>query len=167
MRRLLRLAIAALVVLVGLSAWVAAQSASPLEGAWALQEVSTPKPPTNPVSKPGGLMLITGRHYSATYVLNSARPATATVDAAALAAATADQLRAVWGPVLANAGTFTITGNTLKVMPSVAKTPQAMDAGSFTEFTFTLKGDTLVLVATRTDTGPAGNPATYRFTRVR
>ena len=49
----------------------------------------------------------------------------------------------------------------------MAKNPQVMDAGSFTEFTFTLKGDTLVLVSTRNDTGPATNPATYRYTRVR
>ena len=166
MRRLLRLAVAALVVLVGVSAWVAAQSTSPLEGAWALQEVSFPKPPANPIIKPVGLMVITGRHYSTTAVLNSTRPVAA-FDAPTIAAASADQLRAVWGPVTANAGTFTITGNTLRVMQSVAKNPQVMDAGSFTEFTFTLKGDTLVLVSTRNDTGPAANPATYRYTRVR
>lgn len=64
--------------------------------------------------------------------------------------ATADELRATWGPLQTQAGTFEISGNTLTTRASVAKSGLNTASGAFTENTFTLKGDTLVMVSTRT-----------------
>ena len=85
------------------------------------------------------------------------------------ATASADQLRAVWGPVIANAGTFEVSGSTLTIRPSVAKQPFAMADGAFVEFSCTLEGDTLELDSPRTVDGPLGgeNPFPRRWTRIR
>ena len=83
------------------------------------------------------------------------------------AKATADQLRAVWGGVTSNGGTFTVSGNTIRFVATVAKNPTVMAAGAWGESTFTLNGDTLVLTATRNNNGPEANPQTLRLTRAK
>ena len=83
------------------------------------------------------------------------------------AAATADLLRAVYGPVAANAGTFEVSGNTLTLRPTVAKNTFPMVPGFFNEYEFTLDGDTLVTTWTRSSYGPISNPLITRLTRAR
>jgi hypothetical protein len=164
MRRTLGLAVVGL-VLVAATAWVGAQSGtSALEGAWAVESISYPKPPAAAPNKPAGLIQFSGRHYSMMFLLNSSRPI---FGPDGPEKASADQLRAVWDPLTANAGTFTVSGNTLRTTPSVAKMPDVMAAGAFTERTFTLNGDTLVLTTARSNTGPVANPQTIRLRRVR
>ena len=107
--------------------------------------------------------MISGRHYSLFYLQNSARPKFGDGGADK---ATADQLRAVWGPFAANAGTFTVSGNTIRSTRMVAKNPGVMAAGNFQGDTFTLKGDTLTLTNVRNSNGPVLNPGTVRLTRV-
>jgi hypothetical protein len=81
--------------------------------------------------------------------------------------ATADQLRATWGSVVSEAGTFTVTGNTIRYTRMVAKGPGAMAPNNFIEQTFTLTGDTLVVTQTRSQAGPIANPATVRLARAK
>jgi hypothetical protein len=165
MRRTFGLVVIGLALLVGASAWVSAQSGtSQLEGAWAVQEITTPKPPGNPVNKPTGLFVFSGRHYSLNVLGNSARP---NFGDGGADKATADQFRAIWGPFAANAGTFTVTGNTIRYTRMVAKNPNVMAPGNFGEQTFTVKGDTLTLTDVRSNIGPAPNPQTIRLTRVK
>ena len=164
MRRTFGLIVIALIV--GASVWVAAQSGtSQLEGAWAVQEITFAKPPAFPVNKPTGLVVFTSRHYSLVLLQDSTRP---NFGEGGAAKATADQIRAVWGAAFAaNAGTFTVTGNTIRYTAMVAKNPNVMAQGNFSEDTFTLKGDTLILTDVRTNNGPTPNPSTVRLTRVK
>jgi hypothetical protein len=148
------------VALVGVSAQ---SGRSPLEGAWELQNVTFAKPdPTNPVTKPIGMIIFSGTNYSIVYVTNSIRtplPGDGT--------ATADQLRDIWGPLVANAGTFQVSGNTLTTRAKVAKNPRAMAPGAFGEFTFAIKGDTLTVTAVKNDQGPVANPGTLQYVRAK
>jgi Lipocalin-like domain len=150
------------VVIVG--AWGNAQTSSgALDGAWEVQEITFAQPGL-PVNKPAGLYLFTGKHYALLQVADTARPS---LTVAEEANATADQLRAVWGPFQANAGTFEISGTTLTTRPTVAKNPVTMSAGFFNEFSFTLNGDTLLLTQVKSRLGAFPNPATVRLTRVK
>jgi len=112
MRRTLALVVVSLVIVGGAFSWVTAQSgASTLEGAWTIQEVTSAKPNPNLPKKPTGLAVFSGRHYAVS-ATDSARPDFAE---GGTPKATADQLRATWGPVQSEAGTFTVTGNTLRL----------------------------------------------------
>jgi hypothetical protein len=143
---------------------VSAQSdASGLEGAWSLQEITNAKPVNNPMKQTVGLIVFSARHYSMVYV-DAARPGTLPPNQEA---ATADQLRAIWGPLTANTGTFTVTGNSLRLVRVAAKNPNVMAAGNFQEYTFTRNGDSLTLTTVRGTNGPAANPQTLRLTRAR
>jgi hypothetical protein len=151
-------------VVVGRLAQVSAQSdASPLEGAWSIQQITNAKPVNNPMKQPVGLMVFSGRHYSLVYV-DAVRPGTLPPSQEA---ATADQLRAIWGPLTANTGTFTVTGNSVRLVRVAAKNPNVMAAGNFQEYTFTRNGDSLVLTTVRGNNGPAANPQTLRLSRAR
>ena len=164
MRSVLAIVIVGVLLVGGRFVFVSAQSgASGLEGAWTLQQVSNAKPVNNPMQKPVGLMVFSGRHYSIVF----ADASRADFGQGGAVTATADQLRAAWGPVTANTGTFTVTGNTVRLVRVAAKAPNAMAAGNFQEFTFTRSGEGLVLTQTQSNNGPAPNPQTLRFTRAR
>lgn len=153
-----------LATVVGALALANAQSnTSQLEGAWAIQELTSPKPMPNPPKKPTGLVVFSGRHYAVS-ATDAARPDFAEGGAPK---ATADQLRATWGPVQTEAGTFAMTGNTIRYTRVVAKGLGAMAPGNFAEQSFMLKGDTLVLTQVRTQNGPTENPITFRLTRAK
>ena len=109
-------------------------------------------------------MVFTGRYYAEAGVNNAERVNFAQGD---VNKATADELRAAWGPVFSTAGTFTITGNTMKWTRTVAKNPAAMASGNFMEFTFTLNGDNLTMTQVRNQAGPVVNPPTVRLTRAK
>ncbi len=150
---------------VGASVWVGAQSSrSAVEGAWMLQEYTFAKPANLVINKPTGLMLFTGNHYSMVFLRDSKpRPEFAEGGQGA----TVEQLLASWGPLQAQAGTFEISGNKLTTRASVAKGVPPMSKGAFGENTFTLKGDTLVLVSTRSQSGPTENARTLRLVRAK
>ena len=164
MRRTLALVVVGLTTLLGASSWLTAQSgASALQGAWSVQEVTNLKPVPDLPKKPQGLLLFSGRHYALAGV-DAARPDFAP---GGPAKATADQLRATWGPVQTEGGTFEVTGNTLKFTRLVAGSPGTMAPGNFVEFSFMLKGDTLVLTQVRSQNGPIEAPFTVRLTRAK
>ena len=151
--------------ILGVATWVNAQSkSSPLEGAWMVQQITYAKPPANPVNKPTGLVQFVGNHYSLQVLNNGGRP---DFGPGGQDTATADQLRATWGPFASNAGTFTVTGNTIRYTRLIAKNPAVMAPGNWSEDTFMVNGDTLVLTATRNNNGPVENPQTTRLTRAK
>jgi hypothetical protein len=167
MRQTLGPLVVCLGLVINAPVWVAAQSgagASTLEGAWAVQDVTYAKPPAIPENKPAGQVQFHGRHYSMVILHDSARP---NFGQGGEASGSADQLRAIWGPLQANAGTFTVTGNTIRLTRNVAKNPDVMAAGNFGEHSFTLTGETLVMTETRTNAGPVANPRTMRLRRVK
>jgi hypothetical protein len=165
MLKTLNVVVVGVAVVIAASPWLHAQSgAAALQGAWTVQSVSFPKPPVPPLNKPVGLIVFSGRHYAFSGA-DSSRPDLpqgVTADKA-----TADQLRATWGSVVTEAGTFNVTGNTLKFTRMVSKGPAAMAPGNFVEETFTLNGDTLVVTQVRNQAGPIANPPTIRLTRAK
>ncbi len=145
---------------------MSAQSGRPsVEGVWELRDITYMKPPANPPNKPTGIVIFSGSHYSIMSLGNSARP---DLPFAAIEKATADQLRAVWAPLTANSGTFLVTGNTtLTTRATVAKNTAPMASGVFQEYTFTLKGDTLMLTLTKNATGTVENQPTLHLLRAK
>lgn len=154
---------------VGVALWLtpscleARQDAQALEGAWRVAEVVTTGPGgrANGAPQPG-LLLFTGRHYSYTLVTSEVpRPALGP------GLASAEDLLSVWSPFSANAGTFEVSGNTMRRRPIVAKSPDAMAEGAYNEYTFRLSADTLWITTVGTEGGPAGYPSTVRYVRLR
>ena len=83
------------------------------------------------------------------------------------ATATADELRASWGPFYAEAGSYQVSdGNVLTMHSVVSKNPVAMAAGSATTYTYKAEGDTLWLTQQRDLRGPVANPITITLVRV-
>ena len=56
---------------------------------------------------------------------------------------TAEQLRAVWGPVQAQAGTYEVRGDTIMQRIVVSKNPAAMRSGDGGRYRFRMAGDSL------------------------
>lgn len=143
--------IAGLILLAG--AFVTAFAAdSPLVGAWQLDSGN---------SAQAGLYLFTPTRYS--MILAAAgRP-----DIADTSKATADELRAVWGPLLANAGTYEISGDLITIHPLVAKIPVVMRPGANEVYQFRIEGKTLTLRQVRNARGVAvASAPTLKFVRV-
>jgi len=141
---------------------VASRSPS-IEGVWRATEVTLTGPGARTIRPlQPNLALITAKHYSRLEIHADARPSL--TDAAK---ATAEELRQVWGPVVAEAGSYqTSPGNVLTLHAVVAKNPATMEAGAFTSYVYRLAGDTLWLTLQRDQRGPAANPPTIKLTRV-
>ena len=76
-------------------------------------------------------------------------------------------LRAIWGPLLANAGTYEISGDLMTIHPLVAKIPVVMKAGANEVYRFRIEGKTLTLRQVRNARGIAvGSAPTFQFVRV-
>src|ERR1700733_5888510 len=111
---------------------------SPLVGAWQLDSEQSVK---------AGLYLFTPTRYSMVLAATD-RP-----DIADTSKATADELRAIWGPLLANAGTYEISGDLVTIHPLVAKIPVVMKAGANEVYQFRIEGKTLTLRQVRNARG--------------
>lgn len=140
---------------------LAAQSS--LQGVWRMTEVALSAPEARTISNPQpNLLIVTARHYSRTELHTDApRPLLENNSTAS-----AEQLRAVWGPFIAEAGTYEISGATLTLHPEVAKNPAAMGAGAYTSNTFRVVADTLWVTSVRDQKGPVAQPVQVRFVRV-
>jgi hypothetical protein len=150
------LGIAILMVPAGL----AAQSASDLQGAWRVAEISAGAGGRSLSSPQPGLLLFAGRYYSYTFVTSETpRPVPPP------GIANAEMLLAVWNPFTANAGTFEVSGSIMTRRPVVAKGPDAMAPGVFNEYSFRMSADTLWMTPTRTETGPVRSASTVRYVR--
>ena len=153
-----------LVVLSGLSAALlvatvvsarTSDSRAAFQGVWQTVEVVVPGPTPQRFTPGATLAIFHGTHYSRVEVhADGARPALDNP-----ASASADELRAVWGPFVGEAGTFDVSGDNLITMhASVAKNPAAMSNGAASAYTYERNADTLTLTQVRTPSG-ANAPA--------
>jgi hypothetical protein len=130
-----------------------AAAGHPLEGVWQVMEVGG--------QPAAGLYIFTPRHYSIMFATND-RPQIDDTNKA-----TADELRAMWGPMAANAGTYEISGNLITIKPVVAKIPVVMKPGANEVYAFRIEGNTLSLTQQRNARGvTVQNAATVRLMRV-
>ena len=132
-------------------------------GVWRTAEVVVPGPTPQVFRPEATLAIFHGRHYSRVEV-HAERPRPVLKDSGA---ASADELRAVWGPFVGEAGTFELSGNNVVTMQAmVAKNPAAMTNGATSVFTYQRNGDTLTLTQVRAPSGPSPIPVTVKLVRV-
>jgi hypothetical protein len=132
-----------------------------LSGVWKVSEVTMTGPGAGVVKPQADLAIISAHYYARIYV-EQPRPMLSNP-----ATATADELRAVWGPFAGEAGAYEFTGdNELTMHPIVAKNPANMASGAFVVYTWTLAGDTLTLTPKRNQHGPVANPPTIKLVKV-
>ena len=157
----LSVGVAILIAATALTLTAAAPRAA-FEGVWRTVEVVV-QGPTPQVFGPGAtLAVFHGRHYSRVEVhAERARPMLADP-----LAASADELRAVWGPFVGEAGTFDLSGNVVTMQALVAKNPAAMMNGATSVYTYERSGDTLTLTQVRTHVGAVPAPVTIKLVRV-
>lgn len=101
-----------------------------IQGVWQAVEVTITGPGARTIAIPEprpNLTIITARHYSRVEVqAEGPRPIPANVTEAS-----ADELRAVWGPFVGEAGTYEVTtGNLITMRPIAAKNPAVMGPGA-------------------------------------
>jgi hypothetical protein len=154
------------VALVAGNAGVISQSKpASIQGVWQTVEIAIAgsNPRTITVAEPRPyLTILTARHYSRTEVQSDGpRPVIADV-----AKATADELRATWGPFVGEAGTYDVSGNAVTMHPLASKNPAAMASGAFIVYTYKMDGNTLWLTQQRNQNGPYPSPATFKLVRV-
>jgi hypothetical protein len=135
-----------------------------IQGVWRIVEatITGPAARTIPFAERPNLTIITARHYSRVEIqADGPRPILA--DAAK---ATADELRAVWGPLVSEAGTYEVTAGSLVTMrPIASKNPAVMGPGVFITYSYKLEGNTLFLTQQRNQNGPFANPFTLKLVR--
>jgi hypothetical protein len=141
----------------------AAEPNAAVQGVWRTIEVVVPGSAGGTFKPDATLAIFHGRHYSRVEVhAEQPRPPLGNP-----ADASADQLRAVWGPFVAEAGTFDVSGNdVITVRATVAKNPAAMRDGASSVYSFRRQGDTLTLTEVRTPAGPSAQPITITLTRI-
>ncbi len=147
----------------GMTVTPSAQEAHALQGVWRTLEVVVPGAPARTFRPESTLAIFHGRHYSRVEV-HAEQPRPLLADQTS---ASADQLRATWGPFIGEAGTFELSGtNTITMQAAVAKNPAAMNNGATSVYTYRREGDVLTLTQVRTHAGPSANPITVKLTRV-
>jgi len=135
-----------------------------IQGVWRIVEATIPGPNgrTIPFGERPNLTIITAKHYSRVEVqADGPRPILADV-----AKASADELRAAWGPFVAEGGTYEVAGNLVTMRPIASKNPAVMGPGVFITYAYKLDGDTLTLTQQRNQNGPFANPFTLKLVRV-
>lgn len=140
----------------------AAESNATFQGVWRTIEVVVSGAPARTFTPGATLAIFHGRHYSRVEV-HAEQPRTPVADPSS---ASADQLRAVWGPFVGEAGTFEVKGDEITMQATVSKNPSAMTKGAISVYAFRRDGDTLTLTQVRTPAGPVANPITVKLTRV-
>jgi len=149
-RTALRVAMVGLLLVCASMRIARAAQDNPLVGVWRVDAGETG----------AGIYMFTATHYSM-IAANTNRP-----DISDTSKATADELRAMWGPMLANAGAYEITGDLVTIHPIVAKIPVVMKSGAYEVYRFRLEGNTLSLTQVRNVRGPVERGATTKLVRV-
>lgn len=132
-----------------------------LVGVWQAVEVVHPGPKPATIKPGPNLSIFSATHYSRVLVEASSRPALANP-----ASATAEELREVWGPFVAEAGSYELTDTMLTFHPIASKNPAAMAPGVSIVASYKLEGRTLTLIVQREFGGPVAYPYTVKFTRI-
>ena len=136
-----------------------------IQGVWQVVEVTIAGPGARTIRirepRPN-LTILTRRHYCQIHDdAESPRPVVADVQKAS-----ADELRAAWGPFTGEAGTYEVTGNAITMRSLVAKNQAAMTPGAFVSYTYTLEGNILRVTELRNQEGPFANPVTITAVRI-
>lgn len=145
---------------------IAAQSPQgSIQGVWRIVEATITGPGARTIAfgdRPN-LTIITKGHYSRVEVqADGPRPVLSDV-----AKATADELRAAWGPFVSEAGTYELTpGGSITMRPIASKNPAVMGPGIFITYAYKLERDTLSLTQQRNQNGPFAAPFTLKLVRV-
>ena len=165
-RVLMSVSVGVAMLVIGTGATLTANDKDPraaFQGVWRTVEVVVPGPTPRIFRPTATLAIFHGGHYSRVEVhAEGSRPVLKEP-----AAASADELRAVWGPLVGEAGTFDVGGNNVVTMQAlVAKNPAAMAIGATSVFTYQRSGDTLTLTQVHTPSGPSPAPVTIKLVRV-
>ncbi len=143
---------------------VATSEPTVLTGAWRVTAIRPDGPnPATIYSPQPGLLLFTGNHYSMLYI-NGDKPRPPVPQDA-----TAADVWAFVTPLVANSGTYEITGGTLTLRPAVAKDPAVMATGALLSYSARFDGNTLTLtrqVREATPNSPPTNPTILTLARV-
>ena len=143
----------------------AQSSRTSLQGVWRIVEATIGGPGGRTIAfgERPNLTIITARHYSRVEVqADGPRPILADV-----AKASADELRAAWGPFVSEAGTYEVTpGDLITMRPIASKNPAVMGPGVFLTYAYTLDGETLSLTQQRNQNGPFATPFMLKLVRV-
>jgi hypothetical protein len=135
-----------------------------IQGVWRVVEATVTGPGARTIAfaERPNLTIITDKHYSRVEIqADGPRPVLTDV-----AKASADDLRAVWGPVVAEAGTYEATPDLITMRPIASKNPAVMGAGVFITYSYKLEGDTLVITQQRNQNGSFNNPFSLKLVRV-
>jgi hypothetical protein len=142
-----------------------------MQGVWRAVEITVTNPNPPPNSLPKGthtnvqpyLLIFTGKHYSETAdVAAEPRPTTPVKEQGK---PTLEELQSRWGPFVANAGTYEVSGETLTRHVVVAKNP-ALQEKVVIRDTIKLDGKNLWLTAVEGARGKVENPTTVKYVRV-
>jgi len=145
-------AIVALAGLIAAGAAIVRAADSPLQGTWQIVDQN---------GRPGpGVYIFARTHYSM-MTASADRP-----DIVDISQASADDLRALYGPMAANAGVYEVSGNLVTIRPIVAKIPVVMKAGAYEVYAFAIDGTSLTLTQQRNVRGPVEGRAPVRLVRV-
>jgi Lipocalin-like domain len=118
----------------------------PIEGVWKVTEtVVTGANASNNASAQPSLIIFAQQHYSMMYVPGSKPRALYKAQEP-----TNDEKIAAFDSLVANTGTYEISGSTLTIHPIVARNPNFM-AGGFDKYQFRIDGTTLTLTEKSTD----------------
>ena len=159
MKRAFAASLAAVLILGGTAARM--QPAS-IQGVWKVVEVRVQSPGGAVVHRPeAGLLIVTPKYYSRTEEHADGRRPTLANNASA----SADELRATWGPFYGEAGRYEIAGDRITLRPMVAKNPAAMTSGAYTVNSFELSGNTLTVNMLANERGPLP-PVTVKLMRL-
>ena len=154
--------VAAVAGLAGLAGFTSVSKPS-IEGVWRPVEIRTAGPNAQTITPDQpSLDVITAKHYSRVEI-HGPGPRPNVADASK---ATADELREAWGPVIAEAGSYEVRDNVIRMRPVVAKNQSAMAAGVVLENTYRIAGDTLWMTMRRDMRGLIPNPPTVKLVRV-
>ena len=136
-----------------------------IQGVWRIVEATISGPGARTIAFAGrpNLTIITARHYSRVEVQSDGpRPILADVSKAS-----ADELRAAWGPFVSEAGTYEVApGGVVTMRPIASKNPAIMGQGVFITYAYKLDGDTLSLTQQRNQNGLFANPFALKLVRV-
>ena len=136
-----------------------------IQGVWQAVEVTITGPGARTIVIPEprrNLTIITAGHYSRVED-QAERPRPIPAD---LTHASGDELRAVWGPFVGEAGTYAVSANVITMRPVAAKNPAVMVPGAFITYSYKLEGNTFWVTQQRNQNGPFANPVTVKVVRV-
>ena len=155
---------------------ITAQTTPSIEGVWRLVELTITDSPAGRQDPFGAfiagthtslqpdLMIFTRRHYSRT--TDTAAQPRPTAGYKIPGKPTVEELQAEWGPFVANAGTYEVSGTTLTLRAIVAKNPRAQNTNNFTRLAIKLDGNSLWLTPVGNEAGQIPNPVTGKYVRV-